>query len=79
MDYILFCSFISLNYTYVNVFELVSDASYNTKTPPSLIQLYCSFLFLATRLLFWVLSIEKGPVWKICKTCWEGEGNQNVL
>lgn len=31
MDYIPFCSFMSLNYTYMNVFELVSDASYTTK------------------------------------------------
>lgn len=54
------------------------DASYNTRTPPSLIQLYCSFLC-------WQCVVLLGFIyWKrtcleICKTCWEGEGNQNVL
>lgn len=39
-------------YTFANVSELVNDASYNTTTPPSLIQLYCSVLLLALRCSF---------------------------
>lgn len=61
MDYIPFCSFISLNYTYVNVFELVSDASYTTRTPPSLIQLYCSFPgFFGNALIFFFFFFVEG-------------------
>lgn len=48
-------------------FELVSDASYNTETPPSLIQLYCSLLFLAMRSSFGFYLSTKGPVWKYAR------------